>query len=155
MPRHAKLIYVLADGAHARFVERVAETGAFVSFSHLDGSERLQTVRDEQRNEEAGRTFESANPGRHGVGREDTAYERAKEEFATHVAHRLNELVAERKPEGVVLVAPPRLLKAMRDGLAAGVTVTGELGKDLAKTPDHELGHWLAALTFEPGTKAD
>jgi protein required for attachment to host cells len=154
MPRHPNLIYVLADGAHARFVERRADTGAFVTFKKMDGSGRLQTLREELRDEGAGRSYESANSGRSTVGPDD-AYARAKADFATHVGYRLTEINAERKPEGVVLVAPPRLLNSIRESLAAGVVVTAELGKDLTNTPDHELGHWLSALTLEPGTKAD
>jgi protein required for attachment to host cells len=155
MPHLPKLIYVLADGAHARFVERNADTGDFVSFQHMDGSGQLDTLREEQRNEQTGRTFESSGGHRHGVGRDEDVYERAKADFAAQVAGRLSELAAQRKPEGVVLVAPPRLLAPLREGLAASVPVVGELGKDLVKTPDHELGDWLGALAFVPGTKAD
>jgi len=152
---HQKLIYVLADGAHARFVERNADTGDFVSFQRMDGDDRLETLREEQRDEQAGRTFESSGGHRHGVGRDEDVYERAKADFATQVAGRVSQIAAQRRPEGVVLVAPPRLLSPLREGLAASIVVVGELGKDLTKTPDHELGDWLGSLSFVPGTKAD
>lgn len=153
MPR-PNLIYVLADGAHARFVERNPDTGAFVSFQQMDGSERLDVLREEQRDEpSAGRSFESSGGQRHGVGREDS-YDRAKAAFVTHVAYRLNQIAADRQPTGVVLVAPAKLLGPLREGVAAHVPVTRELGKDLTHTPDHELGKWLDALASPPGTPA-
>jgi protein required for attachment to host cells len=147
MPRRRKLIYLLADGAHARFVEHVPETHAYVTVSRMSGEERLATLRVEQRDEPAGRSFESASSARHGVGRED-AYLRAKQAFAGDVAHALNDQTAKRELDGVVLVAPPRLLKVLREGLTPTVPILGELGKDLTKTADHELGEWLDPFAF-------
>jgi protein required for attachment to host cells len=149
MANGAKLLYVLADGAHARFVEQSAETHAFVTVHHMDGKRRLEILRAEQRDEQAGRSFESGSAARHGVGRED-AYRRAKEAFAGDVAKTLRGLLSRTSPQGVVLVAPPRLLRVLRDGLGSAAPVVAELGKDLTKTPDHELGEWLLPLTLAP-----
>jgi protein required for attachment to host cells len=149
MVHRQRLLYVLADGAHARFVERSPETHAFVTVHRMDGSHRLEIVRAEQRDEQVGRSFESGSAARHGVGRED-GYRRAKEAFAVDVAKTLRELVGRTTPEGVVLVAPPRLLKVLRVGLGATAHVAAELGKDLTKTPDHELGEWLSPLNLTP-----
>lgn len=151
--RRRKLLYLLADGAHARFVEPSAETQAFVTVSQMDGSRRLETLRAEQRDEQAGRSFESAGSARHGVGREDV-YRRAKEAFAVEAASALGDLLAKHPADGVVLVAPPRLLRALRAGLPPGVKVVAELGKDLTKTPDHELGQWLSPLALAPSPEA-
>jgi protein required for attachment to host cells len=149
MTHRRNLLYVLADGAHARFVEQSAETHAFVTSSRMDGTERLATLRAEQRDEQAGRTFESATGGRHAVGREDP-YRPAKEAFAADVAERVGELLARHPVEGVVLVAPPRLLRVLRAGVAPAAQVVAELGKDLTKTPDHELGQWLLPIAQAP-----
>lgn len=149
MVHRPRLLYVLADGAHARFVDWSAETHAFVTAKSMDGSHLLDVVRAEQRDEPAGRSFESASPARHGVGREDS-YRRAKQAFAADVAKTLREHLRRTSYEGVVLVAPPRLLKVLRAGLAGFSPVVGELGKDLTKTPDHELGEWLSPLSLAP-----
>lgn len=147
MPRGRKLLYLLADGAHARFVEQSAETKAFVTIRRIDGSGRLDAVREEQRDEQAGRSFESGSTARHGVGREDV-YRRAKEAFAADVGKTLHALVGEMSADSVVLVAPPRLLRVLRASAGSSVPVAAELGKDLIKTPDHELGEWLSPLSL-------
>jgi protein required for attachment to host cells len=147
MPHYRKLIYLLADGAHARFVERSRETGAFVTVQRLSGTGRLAQVRAEQRDEAPGRSFESATQGSHAVGRED-AYRRAKEAFAAHVAAEFNGFLAAEKIEGVVLVAPRRLLAILRGKLSAHTLVVAELPKDLIKTPDHRLAEWLSPMAL-------
>jgi protein required for attachment to host cells len=150
MANRHRLLYVLADGAHARFVEQSADTDAFVTVHSMDGSQLLDVVRAEQRDEPAGgRSFESGSVARHGVGREDR-YRRAKEAFAGAVAKTLQELFSRTPHEGVVLVAPPRLLKVLRAGIGPSAHVAAELGKDLTKTPDHELGSWLSPLSLAP-----
>src|SRR5579864_6655676 len=95
LPRR-RLIYLLADGAHARFVERSTDTGHFVTVNRIDGTEALEAVRAEQRDEPAGRSVESVGGARHAVGRED-AYRRAKAAFASQAATALNKMV-ERTP---------------------------------------------------------
>ncbi len=140
-----RLIYLLADGAHARFVERSRETGHYVTVSRIDGTEALATVRAEQRDEPAGRSIESVGGARHAVGR-NGAYRRAKSAFAAHAAETLNKMVARKPVEGVVLVAPSRLIPVLREHLAHCVPVTRVVPKNLIKTPDHELGDWLTSV---------
>ncbi len=143
VPRH-RLIYLLADGAHARFVERSTDTGHYVTVRRIDGTKALETLRAEQRDERAGRSIESVGGARHAVGRED-AYRRAKAAFASQAAETLNQIV-ERKPvEGVVLVAPSRLIPVLREQLSPRVPIAKTVAKNLIKTPDHELGEWLSA----------
>jgi len=138
-----KLLYLLVDGAHARFVEWSQDKRDFVTVRRMDGEGRLNELRAEQRDEQPGRSFESASAGRHGVGRDDDVYRRAKEAFAQEVGRTLGEVLSERQIEGVVVAAPPPLLKTVRASLPAHTSVVGEIGKDLLKTPDHELAPWL------------
>jgi protein required for attachment to host cells len=147
MAHRRKLIFLLADGAHARFVEQTPETGAYVTVRSMDGSERIETLRAEQRDEAPGRTHESFGYGSHAVGRED-AYRRAKAAFAADVAKTLNHMLAQGDFDGVVLVAPARLRKTLRAGMTSRTAVVRELAKDLTKTPDHELGGWLNPLAL-------
>jgi protein required for attachment to host cells len=147
MPRRRKLIYVIADGAHARFVEHSREQHGFVTVQTMDGSNELELLRAELRDEQAGRSFESATSARHGVGQE-SPYQRAKAAFAARTAQALKGRLSDQSWDGVVLVAPPRLLKVMRERLGRDVNVVAELGKDLIKTPDHELSRWLDTPWF-------
>jgi protein required for attachment to host cells len=147
MTRREKLIYLLADGAHARFVEQSSENGAFVTFKEMDGSKALAKFRAEERDHQPGRSFESGASARHSVGRENN-FRRAKEEFAASVAESLNEYLSHHGFEGVVLVAPPRLLSVLRADLTPKAKIVAELGKDLTKAADHTLGEWLGPLAL-------
>lgn len=52
------------------------------------------------------------------------------------------------RPHGVVLVAPPRMLAALRERLVDGVhaTVIAEIGKDLTKHPIQEIERLLTGI---------
>lgn len=141
-----RYLYVLADGGRARFVRRT-QVGDFETFERMDGRGRLASLRAGQRHTPAGRTFDSAGPGRHAVGPEDSA-RRAKEDFAAHVAEAVPKVLAHGDFEGVVLAAPARLLPALRSHLGAHARVAGEIAKTLTGTPDHDLKDWLQTLAF-------
>ena len=141
------LLFVLADGGRARFVERDVETGAFVTLEAIDNAASLRRLRRELRASPPARTFNSVGRLRHAVGRED--YLRpAKEAFVATVASRAVELVRRRGLQGVVLAAPPQLIgplrRRFRDGLVALVART--IGKDLTREPDHALDTWFERL---------
>ncbi|HWA59943.1 MAG TPA: host attachment protein [Caulobacteraceae bacterium] len=140
------VLYILADGAHARFVERSPTSGDFVTLREIDGSQALDTLREELGGgSPQGRSQESLSPARRGVGPADTDYERrAKESFVRDVAHEAAKAAAGRR--GVVLVAPPRLIGSLREAIGEGVRIEGELHKDLIKTPDHDLADHLSGL---------
>jgi protein required for attachment to host cells len=113
----------------------------------MDGRERLEELRAEQRDNPPGRTFESMSAARHDVGPEDP-YRAVKEAFVTDVAKVLNQMLARGGWDGVVLVAPARLRKTLRAGLTPHAGVVRELAKDLTNTPDHELGDWLGPVAL-------
>lgn len=145
MPHPDHLLFILADGAHARFVKRNRDTGAFLTVRELDGSHRLKNLRRELRaGPPPGRSHESGSPARHGVGREDYARQ-AKEAFVADVAREAAEFAD--VGGAVVVVAPARLVSALRDEL--GAKVAAVLNKDLVKTPDHELGRWLEPVILQ------
>lgn len=147
MPHARNLVYLLVDAAHARVVRRSAESGRFVTIGRMQGEDALDQARARRRGERPGRAFESANAGRHAVGRED-AYRRAKESFAAEVGRQLGDVLNEPDVEGVVLAAPPRLLRAVRRSLPTHTNVVAEIGKDLIKTPDDELDAWLGPMAL-------
>lgn len=139
------LLFILADGARARLVARSHETKDFVTLRELDGSDRLRVLRSELRASPQGRSQESMSPLRRSIGKTD-AVRHAKESFAADAVDTAVDSLAERGREGLVLVAPARLIGAMRERLNGRVKLAGVLRKDLTKTPDHELDEWLAPL---------
>jgi protein required for attachment to host cells len=142
MSVHRKLIYLIADGANARFVRRGEAAGQFVTVRQLDGHPGLAATREKMRAHPPGRSFESAIQMRHAVGRDD-AYQRAKAKFAVSAAEILTRMILNGDCDGVVLVAPSRLLPVLRSHLPRNANVVRTLVKDLIKVPDHELSRWL------------
>lgn len=137
-----KLLFVLADGGRARFVERMRDRGDFVTVDQIDHSGELRTLRAELRASPPARTFPGRAPRRSAVGRDD--YIRStKQAFMAEVADRAAALVAQHALEGVVVAAPPQLISPLRTKIDALTKVAGAISKDLTKTPDHELGGWL------------
>jgi hypothetical protein len=138
MPRGEKIRIVLASGARARWVERAPDRPDPITIGELEPS-----FKPHHRGP-AFVSFESANPMRHGIGERGEAARR-REDFAAQIAETLNRQDAGEEFEGLVLVAPPRLLRAIRDRLSAGARakLKLELAKDLTKKSNHELRTWL------------
>src|SRR5438067_1195518 len=120
MPK-PKILFVLADGARARFVERAADPGRFVTVQEMDERHKLQTLRSELR---ASPATEPSLPGGHALSQQDVLRS-AKEAFAAEVAHKATALVAKRAYTGVFLAAPARLVGILRHGLAGKATIIG------------------------------
>jgi len=149
MLRSSKLLFVLADGGHARLVERSSENGRFLTTEEIDGAGRLQVLRQALRASPPARAHSSTSPRRSAVGRED--YLRlAKEAFMREVADRAAKVCRGRAFEGVVLAAPAQLVGQLRKRLDGLVPVAGVIRKDLMKTPNSELGAWLNEIFVAP-----
>jgi protein required for attachment to host cells len=146
MARHRKIIFVLADGAHARLVEHSPDTGDYVTVREIDGDGRIKEVRSWMKTHPTGRAFASGpTTARSAVGSEDP-YRQVKDEFMAQVANAAKEMNAQDPHEGVVLIAPKRLLPVLRKQFEPGPKVLNELAKDLTKAPDHDLPAWLSSL---------
>ncbi len=141
MPR-SPLLYVLADGGRARLVTRAAESRHYFTVEEIDHTDRLRALRRELRATPPARVFSSHDARRSAAGPEDLLTP-AKEAFMREVADRAIARAGTGGLEGVVLVAAPRLLAALRRRLDGRVRVAGTLGKNLTKSPDHTLGEWL------------
>lgn len=74
--------------------------------------------------------------------------------FVVEAADRAVALARQNDLAAVYVAAPPALMAPLRERLAASVTVSGTLGKDLTKVPDHDRGAWLdeARYAFVSGT---
>jgi len=145
MTKPFRILFILADGARARFVARSPGSDDFVTLREVDGSERLQTLRRELRASPPGRSHESSSPNRRTVGREDF-FRQAKEAFVAEVADLAADAFPDEAGDGVAIAAPSRLLGPLRTRLEPKIRVLAELSKDLTKIPDHELSRWLNKL---------
>ena len=144
--KHAKIWYVITDGGRARFVER-DERGEFRTVSSFVASELHKRAHD-LGVDRPPRTKESASPTRHAVEPRRDLHQAAKEDFVKLVAGHLEEERKRGQFDGLVLVAPPRVLTELKDNLSNQMAklVVNDLQKDLTKIHDHELTEHLASV---------
>lgn len=81
-----------------------------------------------------GRAFDSFGSGRHAMSPKQTGHERQLQLFATDLSRYINESVAHNTFSKVILIAGPRLLGMVRDGLSK--TASRALVLEVAKNPD-------------------
>ncbi|RUL96745.1 host attachment protein [Rhizobium chutanense] len=74
-------------------------------------------------------------------------HDQAEAQFLKHVAERLDELAQEKGAPGIILVAPPKALGAIRPALNADTqaAISAELAKDYTNMPVDEIERHLAA----------
>jgi len=144
--KHAKIWYVITDGGRARFVER-DERGEFRTVSSFVASELHKRAHD-LGVDRPPRTKESASPTRHAIEPRRDLHQAAKEDFVKLVAGHLEEEHNRGQFDGLVLVAPPRVLTELKDNLSNQMAklVVNDLQKDLTKIHDHELTEHLASV---------
>lgn len=149
MSKHSRMLIVIADGAHARFV-RPAANGALHTASSVD-SVLAQKRSADFGSDRPGATFHSNASVRHALAPRSDPHALAELEFAHLVASEIEAASGRGDFEELLLAAPPRILNAIRDRLTAGTaaTLVGMLGKDLTKMPDDalkpHLRQWLNA----------
>jgi protein required for attachment to host cells len=136
---------VIADGGRARFVER-DEGGEFRTVSSFVASELHKRAHDLGLDRPP-RTKESASPARHAIEPRRDLHQAAKEDFVKLVAGQLEE-EHKRGFDGLVLVAPSRVLTELKDNLSNQMAklVVNDLQKDLTKIHDHDLTEHLASV---------
>jgi protein required for attachment to host cells len=137
MPIHNRLLIVIADGGHARFVRPVPETNDLHSTSRV--------IPADSHKAEAGHTDAGTHHAQvpHHDKRSHDPQGHEKAEFAEWIAAELNRDSG--AYDELVLVAPPHVLNriAAHLGAIAAAKLTGRLDKDLTKLPDHELSSHL------------
>jgi len=95
-----------------------------------------------------GRTYESAGVSRHAISPHHDPHRELKREFAARLAAVLDQRLAEKVYDRVILVAPPATLGDLREALSRHVRAVlyAEIDKDLTKTPVTELPAHLGAV---------
>lgn len=138
-------LYVIADGARARFVRRT-DAGAFATVREFASTAMHAHGRDLGA-ERPGRTRESATSARHAVEPRRNLKDAAEEDFARLVAAEAAAAIAD--GGHLVVVAPARAARRIEEALPpiARSRLTADLHKDLTRTPDADLaGHLLGHL---------
>jgi protein required for attachment to host cells len=149
MTKHAHMLIVIADGAHARFV-RPAANGALHTVSSVD-SVAAQKRSSDLGSDHPGASFHSNSSARHSLAPRSDPHELAELEFAHLVAEEIDAVSGHAAFDELLLTAPPRIVNAIRDKLTVetAATLVGTLGKDLTKVPDDalrpHLREWLDA----------
>ena len=141
MPRPLKTQFVIADGARARWVTQADRVDDFVTQSEIQAEARAK-------GHPQGAVFEGSTGRRFSVEEGRGAVSHHRELFAQQIADLLNRQAEARAFERLALIAPARLLNAIKQRLSgvASAKLAKTLAKDLTKTPDHELGAWLRRL---------
>lgn len=125
--------FVVADGSRAQLIVRHA-SGAY---GVLDAW-RWKSPR--QHGDQPGRVFESVGHARHGLEAQDVREQEARR-FAAVIARRVDLLAETDAVQNLVVVAPPRMLKALREQFSRGTMgkLRHEIAKDLTKADWPEL----------------
>ena len=143
MPKLSRLLIVIADGEHARFVRRNPDNAL-----HTDAA--LDSISAHRRSAELGTdhpgaAFHSGSSAHHAMEPRHDPQALEKARFAQEIADQLNAAAERGEFEELIIVAPAHVLGAIRHHLDDTATslLIGTLGKDLVKTPDAELWEHL------------
>lgn len=147
MPPHRRLLIVVADGEHARFVRPGPGNALYsdATFNSVLAHKRSADMGSDH----PGASFHTGSSAHHAQAPRHDPHTMGKEKFAHRIGSELNAAAARLEFDELVIVAPPHVLTAIRDRLDAATraTVTGTLKKDLVKVPDDELwphvAHWV------------
>lgn len=138
---------LIADGAHARIFSNSGPGKGIVAVKGgvMEGDHRPD---DELVSDSLGRSFESSGNMRHAIAPRTDPHRELKRTFAVQLAEMLDQRLAEKAYDRLVIVAPPSALGDLRAALSEHVKplVSAELNKDLVKTPTVELPQHLAEV---------
>ncbi len=139
MPKHLKLLFVIADGEHVRFIRPAADNAlrtdaAMDSYSAHKRSAELGS-------DHPGASYHTGSTAHHALSPRHDLHLLEKEKFAQAIAEQLNAASVAGMFDKIAIVAPPHTLSAIRASLdtTTAAKIVGTLAKDLVKTPDDEL----------------
>lgn len=144
MHKEPALAFVVADAGRARLLLRHSDG----RYEELDSFEARRAHR--QGRDTRGRVFASVGESRSAVGEPD--HDAAAQRFGATVAESIDALCEAGEVDRFVLVAPPRLIAAVRGrlGSRARQRMVGELAKDLVKLPEPKLREALEQAALQP-----
>jgi protein required for attachment to host cells len=141
MTKPLKTHFVLADGAHARWVERSHDADDFVTIRELKGEAHY-------RGAPTGVSFDSHSGRPSNIEPRTSQASHERDRFAAEVAEAINAQAVDATYDRLSIVAPARVLAAIKKHLtgAASRKLGKTIAKDLTKVPDHQLKAWLRPL---------
>lgn len=139
MTQNTRVLIIIADGAHARFV-RPADDGSLHSIGAIDSPDAHKRASDIG-SDHPGASMHTHSTVHHAMTPRHDPHDLAQEAFAQLVADEVNRLFGQGGYDHLLLAAPPHTLGVIRDRMSkeAQAALAGTIGKDLIKTPDHEL----------------
>lgn len=144
MIRPRKILFVITDGGHARFVDYGAETESFVTIGNMDLNHALQSPL-------LGDVLTVHSEGDQHIRGSEAHVREVHEAFAHAVSKSARTLASKGDFSEVFIAAPARLLGLIRDDLAKQFQIAGTASKDLTKVGDHDLAKWLKSALFAAG----
>ncbi|MGE0767276.1 MAG: host attachment protein [Hyphomicrobiaceae bacterium] len=137
---------LIADAGRARVLETLGPGKGLHPVDGLASESALPSSTNEIVGDRQGRSFESSGATRHPLTPPTDPRKQLKRAYLELLADQLDERLRAGAFDRLVVVAAPAALGMLRDAFSDRVTaaITGELAKDLTKTPDHELGPLLA-----------
>lgn len=139
---------VLADGAHARFLEHRGPGSGFIENTSLELSREARRS-GEIMSDRPGRSFSSSGHGRSAMEPPTDAAEKEEVDFMRIVAEAIAKAHAAKRFERLIVAAPPRALGELRKALPKHVSdaITAELHKDLVHQPLNDIpGHFESVM---------
>lgn len=136
--------FLIADGQHARLVERDPDSRSYRTVWTLNAEPQPHGAA--AHDAPPARVHESVGTARHAVEPKTDPHLKAKANFAHEVVPAASAAAARAGCMQIVLVAPARLLPEFRDGFTVGRgggIETFDLAKDLTKTHDGDLASHL------------
>ena len=137
---------VVASSTRCRIFAQHKHSGPLLQIEELDHPEGRMHGR-ELASDRPGRSFDSEGQGRHAMGQPVDPHEQERIRFAKTVATRIDEARKQDRFDRLVLVAEPRFLGHLRQGLSPATRqrLTTELQKNLA---DADPGSIREALPY-------
>lgn len=137
---------LIADAGRARVLENLGPGKGTKPVDGLASESAIPSTTAEIVEDRQGRSFESSSSTRHPLTPPTDPRKALKRNYLEMLADQLDERLQGGAFDRLIIVAPPAALGMLRDAFSdrLAAAITGELAKDLTKTPDHELGPLLA-----------
>jgi protein required for attachment to host cells len=136
---------VVCDGRKALILENKGDA-KFPNLRSKETHEHKETRTSEIGTDRPGRVQQSVGTAHASVVQTDF-HDQSERAFLATIARRLHEAVTQSQASGLIIVAPPRALGALREMYSPAVAkaVRQELHKDLVRAPIHEIEQHLVA----------
>ncbi len=143
MQQHGRMLIVIADGEHARFIRPAADHALHEERAIESHAAHQQS--SDLRSDHPGASFHSRSSTHHAMTPRHDPKELEKDRFAKLVAAEVNAAAQASSFDTCLLVAPAHCLAALQAALIpeAARRVVGKLAKDLTKTPTQDLAEHL------------